>query len=61
MRHDYLLDALIPDGATHLLAYGTGVFGFEGLPANLGISNNDFNDAVFAFNFTAMRISCGRM
>ena len=42
-----------PDGVGHLRSYGNGVFGFEDLPGNLGVSDNDFNDAVFAFNFTA--------
>ena len=41
-----------PDGASHIKALGNGEFGFEDLPANLtGISDNDFNDAVFKFNF----------
>jgi Domain of unknown function (DUF4114) len=43
-----------PDGAVHLLAYGNGVFGFEDLPANLGISDDDFNDAIFAFSFSTI-------
>ena len=43
-----------PDGANHLKSLGDGVFGFEDLPSNLaGVSDNDFNDAVFKFNFTA--------
>ena len=43
-----------PDGVGHLRSYGNGVFGFEDLPGNLpGISDKDFNDAVFAFNFSA--------
>ncbi len=42
-----------PDGVSHLQNRGNGVFGFEDLPANLGISDNDFNDAVFQLNFTA--------
>ena len=42
-----------PDGVAHLRSYGNGVFGFEDLPSNLGVSDNDFNDAVFAFNLTA--------
>ncbi len=41
-----------PDGAVHLEARGNNVFGFEDLPANLGISDNDFNDAVFQFDFS---------
>ncbi len=42
-----------PDGVNHLKSWGDGIFGFEDLPDNLGISDNDFNDAVFKFNFTA--------
>ena len=41
-----------PDGASHLQARGNGIFGFEDLPANLGDSDNDFNDAVFGFDFS---------
>ncbi len=41
-----------PDGASHIKALGNGEFGFEDLPANLaGVSDNDFNDAIFKFNF----------
>ena len=43
-----------PDRANHLKSWGKGVFGFEDLPDNLGVSDNDFNDAVFQFNFTAI-------
>ena len=43
-----------PDGANHLKSWGDGIFGFEDLPSNLGVSDNDFNDAVFQFNFTAV-------
>jgi 2',3'-cyclic-nucleotide 2'-phosphodiesterase (5'-nucleotidase family) len=42
-----------PDGVAHLQSLGGNVFGFEDLPSNLGISDNDFNDAVFSFSFTA--------
>ncbi|MEL6463217.1 MAG: DUF4114 domain-containing protein, partial [Cyanobacteria bacterium J06621_15] len=43
-----------PDGANHLKSLGEGMFGFEDLPSNLaGVSDNDFNDAVFKFDFTA--------
>ena len=42
-----------PDGVAHLRSYGNGVFGFEDLPGGVGVSDNDFNDAVFAFNFSA--------
>ena len=40
-----------PDGAAHLQSRGNNIFGFEDLPSNLGISDNDFNDAIFQFNF----------
>jgi hypothetical protein len=41
-----------PDGAIHIKAIDDNVFGFEDLPANLNsVSDNDFNDAVFKFNF----------
>jgi glucose/arabinose dehydrogenase len=43
-----------PDGAKHIKAYDNNVFGFEDLPANLGVSDNDFNDAVFEFNFSSL-------
>ena len=39
-----------PDGVEHLQALGNNTFGFEDLPSNLGVSDNDFNDAVFSFN-----------
>ncbi|MBE9196632.1 DUF4114 domain-containing protein [Synechocystis sp. LEGE 06083] len=42
-----------PDGAEHLQNRGNGVFGFEDLPSNLGISDFDFNDAVFQIQFLA--------
>ena len=41
-----------PDGVSHLQARGNDIFGFEDLPANLGDSDNDFNDAVFGFDFS---------
>ena len=47
-----------PDSAIHLKSLGSStmggspVFGFEDLPGNLGVSDNDFNDAVFAVDFT---------
>ncbi|MEM6752118.1 MAG: Ig-like domain-containing protein [Cyanobacteria bacterium P01_C01_bin.38] len=41
-----------PDGVSHLQARGNNIFGFEDLPANLGESDNDFNDAVFGFEFS---------
>jgi peptidyl-prolyl cis-trans isomerase B (cyclophilin B) len=41
-----------PDNARHLESNGDGVFGFEDLPVNLSnVSDNDFNDAVFQFDF----------
>lgn len=40
-----------PDGTEHLQNRGNNVFGFEDLPGNLGISDFDFNDAVFKFSF----------
>ncbi|GAB4531358.1 MAG: hypothetical protein Tsb0014_14810 [Pleurocapsa sp.] len=41
-----------PDNAKHIESNGNGVFGFEDLPANLSnVSDNDFNDAVFQFDF----------
>ena len=43
-----------PDGVAHLQSRGSNVFGFEDLPSNLGVSDNDFNDAVFAFNFATI-------
>jgi hypothetical protein len=40
----------------HLRSYGNGVYGFEDLPDNLsGVSDKDFNDAVFAFNLTSLQ------
>jgi hypothetical protein len=43
-----------PDGASHIQARDNNAFGFEDLPANLdGISDNDFNDAVFKFDFSS--------
>ncbi|MEM8503498.1 MAG: DUF4394 domain-containing protein [Cyanobacteria bacterium P01_D01_bin.1] len=48
-----------PDGAVHLKVLGSSAsggttFGFEDLPDNLGVSDNDFNDAVFQVDFTAV-------
>ena len=40
-----------PDGTEHLQNRGNNVFGFEDLPGNLGVSDFDFNDAVFKFTF----------
>ena len=40
-----------PDRVSHLKSLGNNTFGFEDLPANLGVSDNDFNDAVFQINF----------
>ncbi|KKI98188.1 DUF4114 domain-containing protein [Prochlorothrix hollandica] len=39
-----------PDGVAHLKNLGNGLFGFEDLPGNRGISDNDFNDAIFGFS-----------
>ena len=36
-----------PDGVSHVKSLGNNVFGFEDLASNLGVSDNDFNDAVF--------------
>ncbi|BAZ85375.1 choice-of-anchor I family protein [Dolichospermum compactum] len=38
-----------PDGAAHLKSFGNNTFGFEDLPAGVGVSDYDFNDAVFSF------------
>ena len=43
-----------PDGVSHLKSLGSGTFGFEDLPGNLGGSDNDFNDAVFQVDITAV-------
>jgi trimeric autotransporter adhesin len=40
-----------PDRVSHLRSLGNNTFGFEDLPGNLGISDNDFNDAVFQIGF----------
>ncbi len=40
-----------PDRVSHLRSLGNNTFGFEDLPGNLGVSDNDFNDAVFQINF----------
>lgn len=42
-----------PDRTEHLQNRGNGVFGFEDLPGNLGVSDFDFNDAVFQIKFLA--------
>lgn len=41
-----------PDRSDHLKSFGNGIFGFEDLPGNLGVSDFDFDDAVFRFNFS---------
>ncbi|MEO0685330.1 MAG: DUF4114 domain-containing protein, partial [Cyanobacteria bacterium J06649_11] len=41
-----------PDGIAHIKSLGNGAFGFEDLPGNLGVSDNDFNDAVFQLDFS---------
>ncbi|UJL32416.1 cadherin domain-containing protein [Cylindrospermopsis raciborskii Cr2010] len=38
-----------PDGAAHIKSFGNNVFGFEDLPAGVGVSDYDFNDTVFSF------------
>ena len=43
-----------PDGVIHLKSLGSNTFGFEDLPGNLGVSDNDFNDAVFNVDFAAL-------
>ena len=48
----FAFGAANPDNAIHLQSRGNNVFGFEDLPANLGASDNDFNDAVFRLAFT---------
>ncbi|MTJ42014.1 choice-of-anchor I family protein [Dolichospermum flos-aquae] len=42
-----------PDGAAHLRSFGNNTFGFEDLPAGVGVSDYDFNDAVFSFGAIA--------
>lgn len=42
-----------PDGAEHLQNRGNNIFGFEDLPGDLGVSDFDFDDAVFQFQFFA--------
>ncbi|MFL0648570.1 cadherin domain-containing protein, partial [Cylindrospermopsis raciborskii UAM/DH-BiRr] len=38
-----------PDGAAHIRSFGNNVFGFEDLPAGVGVNDYDFNDTVFSF------------
>ncbi|EFA70553.1 Phytase [Cylindrospermopsis raciborskii CS-505] len=38
-----------PDGAAHIKSFGNNIFGFEDLPAGVGVSDYDFNDMVFSF------------
>ncbi|MFM7559041.1 Ig-like domain-containing protein [Cylindrospermopsis raciborskii] len=38
-----------PDGAAHIRSFGNNVFGFEDLPAGVGVNDYDFNDMVFSF------------
>ncbi|QSV67157.1 MAG: tandem-95 repeat protein [Aphanizomenon flos-aquae DEX188] len=40
-----------PDGAAHIKSLGNNIFGFEDLPAGVGVSDYDFNDIVFSFGF----------
>jgi 3-phytase len=42
-----------PDGAAHLRSFGNNTFGFEDLPAGVGVSDYDFNDTVFSFGAIA--------
>ena len=52
----FAFDGANPDGARHLQVRGVNLFGFEDLPTNpidgVNVSDNDFNDAVFQFDFT---------
>ncbi len=41
-----------PDAAIHFQSLGSNTFGFEDLPDNLGVSDQDFNDVVFQVDFT---------
>ncbi|WP_235528909.1 cadherin domain-containing protein, partial [Cylindrospermopsis sp. CR12] len=38
-----------PDGAAHIKSFGNNIFGFEDLPAGVGVNDYDFNDTVFSF------------
>ena len=38
-----------PDCAAHLKSFGNNTFGFEDLPAGVGVSDYDFNDTMFSF------------
>ncbi|MFM7561085.1 cadherin domain-containing protein, partial [Cylindrospermopsis raciborskii] len=38
-----------PDGAAHIKSFGNNIFGFEDLPAGVGVNDYDFNDMVFSF------------
>ncbi|MEM1368710.1 MAG: Ig-like domain-containing protein [Cyanobacteria bacterium P01_H01_bin.15] len=49
----FAFSAANPDGVDHLRYLGNNTFGFEDLPFNLGVSDNDFNDAIFQLGFTA--------
>lgn len=48
----FAFGAANPYNAIHLQYRCNNIFGFEDLPANLGGSDNDFNDAVFRLAFT---------
>lgn len=50
----FAFSAANPDGVEHLRSLGSNIFGFEDLPNNLGISDNDFDDAIFQFNFATV-------
>jgi beta propeller repeat protein len=43
-----------PDGTEHLKNLGNNTFGFEDLPGDVGVSDLDFNDGVFKFNFNTL-------
>ena len=43
-----------PDGMNHVKSYGGNVYGFEDLPGNIGVSDFDFNDAMYSYRFNAI-------
>lgn len=47
----FSFSAANPDQSQHLKNFGSNTFGFEDLPNISGITDNDFNDAVFQFFF----------
>jgi hypothetical protein len=40
-----------PDGMNHVKNYGGNLYGFEDLPGNIGVSDLDFNDAMYSYQF----------